>query len=209
MPDLSQKGADVESIAEMALADERVLLQLLEGISPESKKHAIRGNSYEALMCLAGERPERLFPYWGTFVELLGSDNRFSVYCAVHLVAALVEADEEGRFEAIFDTFYNLLDDESVMVAGHVAGLSGRIAGAKPELRTRITERLLGIDVTHHEQDRRDLIKASAIESFDAYFDAVENQERIVAFVREQLDCTSPKTRKAAKRFLEKWEGRV
>ena len=206
MPDLSQKGADVESIAEKALADERVLLQLLEGISPRSKKHAIRGNSYEALMCLAGERPERLFPYWGTFVELLGSDNRFSVYCAVHLIAALVEADEEGRFEAIFDIFYSLLDDESVMIAGHVAGLSGKVAGAKPELQPRITEKLLGIDATHFEQGHKDMVKSYAIESFDAYFEEAKDRETIIEFVRQQLDCSSPKTRKVAKRFLKKWE---
>ena len=150
-----------------------------------------------------------MFPQWDYFVELLKSDNSFSQYPAVHIIAALVEADEEGRFDAIFDTYYSLLDDESVMIAGHVAGVSEKIARAKPRLRARITEKLLGIDATHFEQERKDLIKAYAIESFDAYFEEAENREEIIAFVKAQLNCASPKTKKMAKKFLKKWEGAV
>lgn len=206
LPDLSEKGVDIEAIAERALEDERVLLQLLEGISPHAKKTTIRNNSFNALMLLAERHPEVLFSRWDYFVELLKSDNSFSQYPAVHIIATLVEADEGDRFDAIFDTYYSLLDDESVMIAGHVAGVSGKIAQAKPKLQTRVTKRLLNIDATHFEPGRKDLIKSYAIESFDAYFEEAENQEEIIEFVRRQLDCTSPKTRRIAQSFLRKWE---
>lgn len=205
LPDLSEKGVDIEAVAERALENERVLLQLLEGISPDAKKTTIRNNSFNTLMLLAERHPEVLFSRWDYFVELLQSDNSFSQYPAVHIIATLVEADEDDRFDAIFDSYYSLLDDESVMIASHVAGVSGKIAQAKPKLQTRITKRLLNIDATHFEPGRKDLIKSYAIESFDAYFEEAENQEEIVEFVRRQLDCTSPKTRKSAKRFLRKW----
>ena len=205
LPDLSEKGVDIEAIAERALENERVLLQLLEGISPHAKKTTIRNNSFNALMLLAERHPEVLFSRWDYFVELLKSDNSFSQYPAVHIIATLVEADEGDRFDAIFDTYYSLLNDESVMIAGHVAGVSGKIAQAKPKLQTRVTKRLLDIDATHFEPGRKDLIKSYAIESFDAYFEEAENKEEIVEFVGRQLDCTSPKTRKIAKRFLRKW----
>ena len=205
LPDLSEKGVDIEAIAERALENERVLLQLPEGISPHAKKTTIRNNSFKALMLLAERHPEVLFPRWDYFVELLKSDNSFSQYPAVHIIATLVEADEDDRFDAIFDTYYSLLDDESVMIASHVAGVSGKIAQAKPKLQTRITKRLLNIDATHFEPGRKDLIKSYAIESFDAYFEEAENKEEIVEFVRRQLDCTSSKARKSAKSFLRKW----
>lgn len=206
LQDLSQKDINIETVAAKALENERVLQMLLNGISPVSKKHAIRGNSYEALMCLAGDHPTVLFPHWDYFVELLESNNKFSAYCAVHLIAALSETDVEDRFEAIFDAFYNLLNDESVMIAGHIAGLSGKVAKAKPDLQPRITEKLLSIDATHFEQGRKDMLKSYAIESFDTYFEEAEHRETIIEFVRQQLDCSSPKTRKVAKRFLQKWE---
>lgn len=206
LPDLGRKDADIAAIVQRALQDERVLQALLDGISPERKKDAIRNNSHKALMRLAEDAPQMLFPRWDTFVRMLGSDNKFSVACAVHLIAALAEVDEEGRFEAIFDTYYALLDDESVMVAGHVAGLSGGIAVAKPGLQRRITRRLLGVGATHFEQGHKDLVKSYVIESFDAYFAEAEDREEIVAFVRRQLDCESPKTRKMARQMLKKWE---
>ena len=117
-PDLSQKELDAEAIAIQALADERILPELLDGISPESKKHIIRTNSFNALLILAEQHPEVLFPRWDYLVELLQSDNGFSQYPAIHLIAALAPSDDAGRFEAIFDTFYSLLNDKSVMVAG-------------------------------------------------------------------------------------------
>jgi len=51
-----------------------------------------------------------------------------------------------------------------------------------------------------------DLVKSDIIEAFDEYFEDAANKEKIIEFVKGQLDCDSPKTRKAVARFLEKWE---
>ncbi|TEU16100.1 MAG: hypothetical protein E3J21_11410 [Anaerolineales bacterium] len=50
------------------------------------------------------------------------------------------------------------------------------IRGAKPSLQARIVERLLGIDETHHKH--KDLIKADAIQSFEAFFEDYPDRER-------------------------------
>lgn len=207
--DLSKKDIDPQITAEKALHDEQVFSALLEGLSPATKKTTIRNNGFKALMLLAKSHPDVLFPHWDYLVELLKSDNSFSQYPAVHLIATLVPADREGRFDAILDVYYDRLDDESVMIAGHIAGVSGQIARAKPHLRARITKKLLNIDATHFEQERKDLIKGYAIESFDEYFEESGLRERIIEFARAQLDCTSPKTKKIAKKFLKKWSSAV
>jgi hypothetical protein len=62
----------------------------------------------------------------------------------------------------------------------------------------------LDIDKTRHEQGRKDVMKADVIQSFEEFFEASQDQEGILAFVEQQLDCTSPKTRKAARGFLKK-----
>ena len=54
-------------------------------------------------------------------------------------------------------------------------------------------------------QKHKGLVKASAIEAFDAYFERSREQARIIGFVKAQLNCESPKTRKMARAFLEKW----
>jgi hypothetical protein len=86
-----------------------------------------------------------------------------------------------------------------------VALNSGKIALAKPHLQAEITDRLLDID--NVVQRHKDLVKASAIEAFDAYFEQSKDQQRISEFVKAQLNCESPKTRKMAKAFLKKWRG--
>nr|MDO8079254.1 hypothetical protein [Candidatus Freyarchaeota archaeon] len=204
LDDLSKKGVNIDSLAKRALEDEKVLSELFEGIL--SKKDTVRYNSFKVFMLLSEGHPEVLYPKWDFFVELLSSDNTSHRNIAVNILANLTGADKENRFEKIFDQYYSLLDDESVIPAAQLAGKSGKIAKAKPKLQTKITNKLLAIDETHHEQERKDLIKGYAIESLGEYFEQAENKKEIINFVKKQLNCQSPKTRKIAKEFLKKWD---
>ena len=204
LPDLSKKDVSVESIAKEALRDEEVLSELLQGIL--SKKETIRYNCFKALLLISEKHPEVLYHKWDFFVELLSSDNAYWKYIAIYIIANLIRIDTKNKFEKIFDKFYHLLNDKSVIPAAHLAGNSGKIAQAKPKLQTKITNKLLAIDETHHDPERRDLIKGYAIESFSEYFEEAKNQDKIIEFVKKQLDCKSPKTRKIAKEFLKKWD---
>lgn len=89
------------------------------------------------------------------------------------------------------------------MTAGHVAFTSGKIAKAKPNLQSKITDKLLNIN-TIYQGKQIELIKAYVIDAFDEYFDEAKNKKEIVEFVKKQLKSESPKTRKKAKEFLEK-----
>ena len=86
-----------------------------------------------------------------------------------------------------------------------VAGISGKIAKAKPHLEEKITNKLLSIDKAHHISERKDLIKSYAIESFSEYFEEAKNKKKIIEFVKSQLKSKSPRTRKKAREFLKKW----
>jgi hypothetical protein len=197
-----------EMMAQHAVTNQRALQDLLDGISPKTQKSIIRENSSKAVLSLSVEHPDVLLPHWAHFVKLLKSDNGFSKYVAVHTIANLVSAGDEGRFEKSFNAFYKLLDDESVMVASHVAGVSGQIARAKPALRPKITQRLLAIPQTHFPVERQALITSYALLSLNEYFTdtTARDQDRILAFAHQQLDCASPKTRKLAKDFIKQWE---
>ena len=199
---------DPQQTADQALRSERGLNDLLDGISPKTQKSVIREGSSKAVLLLSEQHPEILLPHWAHFTKLLRSDNGFSKYVAIHVIANLVTAGDEGRFEKTFNTFYKLLDDESIMVASHVAGVSGQIAKAKPALQSKITRRLLDIDKTHFAPDRQALIISYALPSFAQYFANADarDQERMLAFAHQQLECGSPKTRKLAKDFVTTWE---
>jgi hypothetical protein len=203
--DLNKKSTRPDFLAEMALEDEKLLHELLQGVSPSAKKLALRENCSKALRFMAEQWPETLLPHWDYFIELLKSDNGFSKMVAIYVIASIVPMDVGGLFEKSFNVFYSLLDDESVMVASHAAGVSGRIAQAKPALQSKITKRLLEIEKTHFEPSRQDLIKSYIISAFDQYFDVSKDKAKIIAFVEQQVNCSSPKTRKLARGFLKKW----
>ena len=187
--------------AESALKDEKVLGELLNGVL--SKEDAVRYGSFKALNALSEKHPERLYDKWDFFADLLGNPNTHQKYIAIYIIANLTKVDSEKKFEKLFNTYCGLLGDKSVIPPAHVALNSGKIALAKPKLQAEITNRLLDIDAV--VQRHKDLVKASAIEAFDAYFEMSKDQDRIIAFVKAQLNSGSPKTRKTAKTFLKKW----
>ncbi|MBN1862754.1 MAG: hypothetical protein JW790_03845 [Dehalococcoidales bacterium] len=196
------KEPDLAQAVACSLVDSHLRSEILKGML--AKNETYRYNCYKVLFNISSETPQVLYPEWDYFVELLSSPNSYHRMAAANIIANLVKADSEDRFEGIFDRYFGLLDDKSLVVAIYTAQNAGKIAAAKTGLRDKITARLLAIDSTHHAQDRKDLIKAGAIESFGEFFNASPDKERILAFVREQLACKSPKTRKLAKGFLSK-----
>jgi len=174
----------------------------LQAISPENTNEAIRTRAFKALMIVARKDPDRLLAHWADLDGLLRGGRAFSKFPAVHILAALAPADDEGRFERSFRAFFALLEDEAVSVASHVARLAGEIALAKPALEPRITRRLLAIDRAQIRPDRKDLVKAYALEGFDRYFETTSSKKNILAFAEAMVTSKSPRARKAAKEFL-------
>ena len=203
LPELNDKNADIESVTGKAITDEKLLSGLLDGLM--SKVETYRYNCYKVLYAISQTHPQILYPHWDYFAEALGSANSYHKMAAVHLIANLTPIDKENRFEKIFDTYYSLLDDRSMVVAYYTAAASGRIVKAKPHLSKKITDKLLNIDRTHHEPGRKELIKTGVIEAFNEYFEDCDNKTEIIDFVKQQLNSQSSKTRKTAKTFLFKW----
>ena len=203
LPEMNDKNADIESMAEKALADERLLSEMLDGL--RSKNETFRYNCFKVLMLISREHGEVLYPQWDFFVELLESDNTYRKLSGLQLIANLTRVDEDGKFEEIFDKYYNLLNDRGTILAAYLAANSGKIARAKPHLQAGVTDRLLDIERVYQGK-QIELVKSHVIEAFGEYFEEAEHKERIKEFVRNQLSSESPRTRKQAKAFLDKWD---
>ncbi|MCK5261690.1 MAG: hypothetical protein KAJ44_05880 [Thermoplasmatales archaeon] len=201
---IERKGVDAESIAKKVVKDERLLDDLLEGAS--SEKAVIKYKSLKALMLVSEQQPKMLYPEWDFFVKLLDDDNTFLRVIGATIIANLTRVDTKNKFEKIFNKYYSLLEDESMINTANIAGRSGIIAKEKPHLQSKITNKLLAIDKTHHDSECKNLIKGKAILSFDEYIDEFKDKEKIIQFVRNELQNTRPATRKKAEKFLKKWE---
>ena len=187
---LAKKGVEAEKLS-----------KALEGIL--SKKDEIRSNSFKVLMHLSEEQPKVLYPKWDYLANLLDSDNHYQRYISINILANLAVVDAKNKFDKIFDKYFSNIDGDRTMVAGQTALNSGKIAKAKPNLQTKITNRLLNIEKTHKGK-QIELIKAYTIEAFNEYFEESSDKNKILDFVEAQLESKSPKTRKLAKEFLKK-----
>lgn len=191
-------------LARRAAKDEKVLAGLLNDIL--STREKVRYRSFQALLHMSETEPKALYPTWDFFVGLLTGDHPSRKYIAIHILARLTAVDRGRRFEKIFDEFYSLLEDPSVIPAAHVAGHSGMIALAKPHLQTRITNALLSIEETRHPPHRKELVKAYAMRSFGEYIARVKRRRPILEFARRQTKSESPSARKVARQILDRWE---
>jgi hypothetical protein len=200
---IEKKNVNVESIAKKASKDKKLLIEVVKGLT--SDKPPIKYKCGKALMILSKENPKVIYPKWDDFIKLLKSDNTFMKSIGINIIANLTRVDTKNKFDKIFDRFYRLLDDESMITASNIAGLSGVIALAKPKLQTKITNRLMSIDKTHHSLECRNIIKGKVILSFGEYFKDTRNKKNIMEFVKGELKNTRPATKKKAEKFVKKW----
>lgn len=200
---LEKKDANIGGIAEKALKDEKVLSEVMDGVS--SDKARIKYGCAKVLRVLAERNPEVLYPKWNFFTNLLNNSNTFLKSDGVFTLGHLARVDSKNKIEEVFDKLYSLLDDESMITAANLVGVSAIIATAKPELQPKITDKLLSINQTHHGSECRNILKGHAITTFEAYFQDSSDKKRILDFIKAELKNTRPATRKKAERFLKKW----
>jgi hypothetical protein len=199
-----KKADKVESMVRKIAKDKRLLSGVMTGIT--SDKPQVKYKSGKILMMLSEENPKILYSKWDHFVDLLGSENTFMKSIGIKILSNLTRVDVKNRFDRIFDKFYGLLNDKSMITAANVVDHSGTIARAKPKLQNKITNKLFGIDNTHHSPECRNIIKGKAILSFGEYFEEAKNKKKIVEFVKRELKNTRSATRKKAEKFLKKWQ---
>ncbi|MBM4400754.1 MAG: hypothetical protein FJ045_02260, partial [Crenarchaeota archaeon] len=144
MLDLEKKTPEQQKIAEDAVKDGKVLAELLDGLL--SKKCAVRYKNFKAVYLISEDHPEVLYSKWSFFETMLKSKNNTVMFYAIHVLANLAKVDGAGKFETIFDQFYDIVNGGALVPACHVAYVSHKIVKAKPELTDKITERLLNLN---------------------------------------------------------------
>ena len=123
---VDKEGKHVAAVTQKAKKDAKLLKLVLEGVT--SKNESYRYNCSKVLSRISEQDPERLYPEWERFETLLRSENAFHRAIAVYVIARLASTDREKKFEKIFNRYFGMLDDKSLMISRYVALNAGRIA---------------------------------------------------------------------------------
>ena len=197
-----------EGLPQKVIGDFNLIPKLLKGVS--SPKATIRYGCAKVLMDLSEEYPEKLYPYFSSFVELLDSKYRILTWNAIAILANLTKVDTERKFDAIFDKYYSFLNDEYMVTVASIVGHSGKIALAKPYLIERITNELLKVEdifmSPHLTEECKRVIAENAIKSLDLFFDKIEQKGKVISFAKRHLNSPRKTLRTEAEKFLKKWD---
>lgn len=195
---------DLQKTAHDAAKDQNLLKEILEGIV--STNDSYRHNCFKVLAIVGEKYPKILYPEWKRFEVLLSSGNAFHRAIAVNMITILARVDKKERFEKMFRRYFNLLNDESLMVARYVAKNANDLARSKPGLLDKIVSQLLRLERdSHFDSKRRDLILSDALESFEDNFEENRSKKGMIKLARILKDSGSPRAKKVAGHFLDKF----
>jgi hypothetical protein len=189
--------------------DFRLLPEVLSGMS--SSKATVRYGCGKVLMDLSAKYPAQVYPYFDSFVALLGSKYRILRWNALGVVANLCAVDANKKFDDVFDTYFGYLNEEYMVTVANVVGNASKIALAKPYLIPKIVDRLLKVDelstTPHLTEECKRVVAEKTIESFSMFFDKMDEDEKAkgLLFAENHLSSSRVTLKKAAELFLKKW----
>jgi hypothetical protein len=204
---LASKSLTKEGLLQKVRENPSLIPEVLSGTS--SPRAAVRYGCAKVLMDLSQEKPEKLYPFMNSFLALLGSKYRILVWNAMAIIANLAKVDKDRKFDAAFNRYYGFLNDEYMVTVANVVGNSGKIVLAKPYLAQKIANELMRVEdisTTPHLTDEcRRVIAEKAIESFDLFFDKIQDKDKVVSFVRQHQNSSRMRLKMKAESFLKKW----
>ena len=201
--ELNRKQDNSESLARMIVKNPNRLSVVFNGISSENPR--IKFRSAKVLRILSEKNPKLLYSKIDFFIDLLDSENNIIRWNAMDTIANLAIVDSKNKFNKIFKKFYGLLYEGSLITASHVVDNSGKIAGAKPNLQSKITNELLKIEkVPLPTEECRNMLLGKTIVAFDMYYDQIQNKDKVISFVKRQLTNSRNATKVKAEKFLNK-----
>ena len=204
---LMDKKLTKKSLLNKVKQDFSLIPLLLKGVG--HPRAAVRYGCAKVLMDLSEELPEKLYPSFDFFVDMLDSKHRILTWNALAIIANLTRVDDARKFDAVFGKYYSFLDDDYMVTVANVVGNSGTIALAKPYLVPKITGELLKVQdlaiTPHLTEECKRVIAQAAIKALDQFYDLIDQKEQVMSFVRMHVDSPRSKLRTAAEKFLEKW----
>jgi hypothetical protein len=201
---LEKKNKKPEELMEKVLKKPDLISTIIEGTT--STKGKVKFGSTKVLRLISEREPKILYPHMDFFIELLDSDNNILKWNAQDIIANLTEVDTDNKFDEIFQKYYDFISDDVMITAGHVVDNSGKIAITKRHFQDKITKHLFTVEKTPRNQECKNILLGKAILSFGKYFDQMDekSQDKIVSFVKRQLNNSRVATKKKAEAFLKR-----
>ena len=202
---IAEKDFDVDNFVEIAITDdvarEEIVNQMLTNSAIMVYYHC-----YYIVEKASRKQPELFYQFWDQITKLLDHKNSYHRDFAVEIIGNLTKVDQENRFVEIEEEYFSIINDEKFMTGNCCVKNLLKIYRHKAAQRERIIETLLDIDNRcDYTEKQKGVFKADVLEIFDEVYEEVPRRDEINGFIKAEANSISPKTRKKAKRLIEKY----
>lgn len=188
-------------IARLAVKYNNVLNQVLEGAVSGNKR--VKNASAKCLREISRIQPEKLYPTFDFFVELIGGKDTILKWNAIEVLSNLTEVDNDNKFNGkILNKYIFLLSDDSMVTAANTISALGKVALNKPRFRKKITGELVKVNSLPHSAECRNILAGKALDTFENYIDDIKYKNEIIQFAEKQLKNSRNATRNKAGKLL-------
>jgi hypothetical protein len=203
---LSGKRDDCELVVRAIAREPRLIGEVMRilGTGGRVGERLLRLRCAKVVMMLSADIPGALYPHYDDVAAMLDCDNNIVKWNGIIAISNMASVDVEGRFDGVFEKYLSMLADKSMVSAANVAARAGAIALAKPHLSGNITRELLIIPRIVRGAECRLIIMGKALDSFDVYYDRIEEKGEVLAFARSLVKARRPAVRRKAVAFLKK-----
>jgi hypothetical protein len=200
---IARKGANLDRAASDVIRRPTLIPELFEGLDSDAAR--VRYGCLKVLKLISENQPDVLYPEMGAIIGLLNHENTFVRCDASRIVANLTRVDRRGKFDRVFDQYFAPIPGPALIPAVTTLSSASTIALAKPRLTQRIVAEMLKVDKARYPTaECRRIALGQTIDSFDRFFDQIENREAVIRLVRKQLRSPRASTKKKAQKFLKK-----
>jgi hypothetical protein len=202
---IAEKDFNVDEFVQLAIKDENARNEIVRQMLTNSAI-MVYYHCFYVVDKASQKRPEMFYPYWNEIAELLHHENSYHRDFALEIIGNLTKVDQENRFAEIEDDYFGIINDEKFMTGNCCVKNLLKIYRHRPEQQERTIETLLDIDNRcDYTEKQKGVLKADVLEIFDEVYEEVPERDEINEFIRTEVNCISPKTRKKAKELIKKY----
>lgn len=182
-----------------------VLLEIMQ-----TDKGSIKFFSEKLIRLLSAENPELVYPYFADLGALLDNPNNILKWEAIITLSNLAAVDRENKFATIYEKYFSLLNDASMITAGNVAGNAWKIVLQNPGCEKDITGRLLAVrnnvylNKGRPSPECKNIVCGHVLDCFEKYYQVAGEKDKILEFAEGLRNNPRPAVAKKAEAFLKK-----
>jgi hypothetical protein len=175
----------------------------LEKLKSEDPK--VKYGFTKELLKLGKDKPDLLYDYFGSWVEMMRSDNNIFKWTAIDLIGYLSAVDKENKTVRIIENLLDLLHSGNLITSNHAIFALGLIAKNKPEHRTRIIKELVTVSKDKFETEEcKNIAIGKVVVTLNDFVDDISGNKKVMAFIKQAQQSTRNATKKKADNLMKK-----